>query len=247
MRQSNLYIVLYAAGLTVVCGLALSLAAIGLRDRQQENIELERKQNILGSVIQLNNKEEVARIYAERVRELVVNFDGEVVTDVQASKIKIAEQYKKAPSERLLPVYEILSATNKDEVEFYVFPVFGYGLWDNIWGFMAFGKDLNELKGVRFDHKAETPGLGARISSADIQNRYIGKRVFDERGSLVAVIMQKGEGIDYSSNPHQVDGMSGATITGKGLNNMLLDYLRSYQQFMEKKKGASSSLSFNVN
>jgi Na+-transporting NADH:ubiquinone oxidoreductase subunit C len=96
-------------------------------------------------------------------------------------------------------------------------------------------QDLNSIQGVKFQHKGETPGLGARIESEEIQSRYKGKSIFDN-GVLESVIMQKGEGMDYSNDAHKVDGMSGATLTGKGVNNMLLDYLNCYQNYLKKNQ-----------
>jgi Na+-transporting NADH:ubiquinone oxidoreductase subunit C len=113
-------------------------------------------------------------------------------------------------------------------------PVYGFGLWNNISGFVSLQADMNTIKGAKFDHVGETPGLGARIASEEIQNRYIGKKLF-EGDKLMSVVMQKGEGIKYDS-PYQVDGMSGATITGKGLNNMLTNYFGLYSKYLKAKK-----------
>jgi Na+-transporting NADH:ubiquinone oxidoreductase subunit C len=114
--------------------------------------------------------------------------------------------------------------------------VYGYGLWNDIWGFIALESDMNTIRGVKFDHKGETPGLGARIQSdAELQDRYKGKSIY-EGEKLVSVTMMKGEGNDYSNDKHKVDGMSGATLTAKGVNNMLSDYLSSYESYLKKKK-----------
>ena len=93
-------------------------------------------------------------------------------------------------------------------------------------------KDGETIKAVVFDHKGETPGLGARISSEEIQKRFSGKSIFDETKNLVSVSMQKGEGNDYSDKKNEVDGMSGATITGVGLNNMLKEYFSLYKKYI---------------
>ena len=126
--------------------------------------------------------------------------------------------------------------SDSSKTDYAVLPVYGYGLWNSIWGFVALKSDLNTVQGVKFQHAGETPGLGARIESdEEVQNRYKGKTIFDQ-DKLVSVTMMKGEGNDYSNNPHRVDGMSGATLTGKGVNNMLLDYLQAYENYMKKNK-----------
>lgn len=235
MRQSNLYILLYAAGLTIVCGGLLALASEGLKDRQQANIELERKSNILSTVLKLDKSVDVATVYNRRIRDYVVDYRGNVVEGVDAASVNIEAEYKKNPADRLLPVYEFLDENNPEVIQSVIVPVYGFGLWDKIWGYVALQSDLNTIQGVVFQHKGETPGLGARIASEEIQNRYRGKKIF-EGTELVSVEMMKGEGMDYSDDPHKVDGMSGATLTAKGVNNMLRDYLVSYKNYFDKLK-----------
>lgn len=235
MRQSRLYMILYAAGLTVVCGGLLALAAEGLKEKQQANIALEQKQNILSTVMELKEGDNIEAIYAKRVNAFVINYQGEVQEGLKPADVTVAVEYKKPPRERLLPVYEFKSESDPDKVESVVFPAYGYGLWNNIWGFVALGSDLNTVQGVSFQHAGETPGLGARIDTDEIEARYEGKEIYEE-GKLVSVTMMKGEGNDYSDDPHKVDGMSGATLTAKGVNSMLKDYLSCYTNFIKKNR-----------
>lgn len=236
MQQSNKYILIYAAILTIVCGGLLALAAEGLKEKQQFNIALEQKQNILRTVTTLEEGQDVNAIYKQRVREFVVNYEGKVLEDVKPQDVNLAVEYKKAPKERKLPVYEIAGESDPEKIEFVVLPVYGYGLWNDIWGFVALESDMNTISGVTFDHKGETPGLGARIQSDnEIPQRYKGKSIY-ENGQLVSVTMMKGEGNDYSNNKHRVDGMSGATLTAVGVNNMLRDYLSCYENYLKTKK-----------
>lgn len=242
MRQSNIYIIIYAAILTIVCGGLLAFASQTLKPRQDANIEMERKQNILATVMELKKGDNIEQIYAARVKEMVIDYAGNVKEGVAASKIDIAKEYKKKPEERLLPVYEFRNEADPNKVDNAVLPVYGFGLWNDIWGFVALKSDLNTIQGVKFQHKGETPGLGARIESEEVQSRFKGKSIFDAE-VLASIHMQKGEGIDYSSDPHKVDGMSGATLTGKGVNNMLMDYFTCYQNYLKKnRQNLSSSL-----
>ena len=234
MRQSNTYILLYSAAITVVCGGLLAFAAVSLKPMQDANIAMEQKKNILASVLTLKEGESVDSIYAKQVKAFVIDYEGNVVDGKKPEDIIVAVEYKKAPKDRLLPVYEFRNDSNK--VEYAVMPVYGYGLWNNIWGFIAVKSDFNTIQGVKFQHAGETPGLGARIESEEIQERFKGKTIFDN-GTLTAVAIQKGEGNDYSNNPHKVDGMSGATLTGKGVNNMLKDYLACYEKYLKKNSG----------
>lgn len=236
MRQSNLYIIIYAGILTIVCGGLLAFASEALKEKQQFNIDMEQKKNILSTVITLGEGEDINALYAKRVKAFVVDFQGNVKEGMEPKDVNLAAEYKKAPDSRLLPVYEFKSESDPNKTDYVVLPVFGYGLWNNIWGFIALQSDLNTIQGVKFQHAGETPGLGARIESdQEVQDRYKGKQIY-ENGKIVSVTMMKGEGMDYSKNPHQVDGMSGATLTGKGVNNMLKDYLGTYENYLKKNK-----------
>lgn len=238
MRQSNLYIVLYAAALTVVCGGLLALASEGLKEKQQANIELEQKKNILSTVMDLPKGANIEELYAKKVKSFVVGAQGKIIEGVQAKDVVVLAEYKKPADQRKLPVYEFRNESNPEKIDFVVLPVFGFGLWDNIWGFVALQADLNTIQGVSYQHKGETPGLGARIDSKEIQERYKGKSIYDNN-NLVSVVMMKGEGVDYSNDKHKVDGMSGATLTAKGVNNMLAQYLSLYENYLKSIKATN--------
>jgi Na+-transporting NADH:ubiquinone oxidoreductase subunit C len=233
VRQSNLYIVIYSAALTIVCGGLLALAAEGLKEKQQENIALEQKKNILATVMELKDGDNITDIYSKQVKAFVIDYSGNVKEGMKAEDVVVAAEYKKPSKERLLPVYEF--SNEAGQVESVVMPVYGYGLWNNIWGFVSLGSDFNTIKGVKFSHASETPGLGARIDSDEIQSRYKDKAIF-EGDQIASVTMMKGEGNDYSNDKHKVDGMSGATLTGKGVNNMLKDYFACYLNYLNKNK-----------
>ncbi len=220
--------------LTIVCGGVLAFASEGLKERQQANIALEQKKNILSAVIDLKEGEDIPALYAKKVKAFVVDYQGNVIAGLKPSDVEAGKEYKKPAEKRLLPVYEFKYESDSTKTEYIVVPVYGFGLWDNIWGFIALQSDFNTVQGVKFQHKGETPGLGARIESdEDVQNRYKGKTVY-ENGKLVSITMMKGEGNDWSGDKHKVDGMSGATLTGKGVNNMLKDYLVSYENYFKK-------------
>ena len=236
MRQSNQYIIIYAAILTVVCGGILAVASEGLKEKQQFNIDMEQKKNILSTVITLEEGVDVNDLYSKRVRAFVVDAEGNVKEGMQPKDVNLAAEYKKPTNQRILPVYEFKNEVDSTKADYVVLPVYGFGLWNNIWGFVALKSDLNTIQGIRFQHAGETPGLGARIETdEEVQNRYKEKTIYDGE-KLVSVTMMKGEGNDYSDNPHRVDGMSGATLTAKGVNNMLIDYFKAYENYMKKKK-----------
>lgn len=226
---------MYAAILTIVCGGLLAFASESLKEKQQENIALEQKENILSTVMVLKDEDNAAEIYAARVKAFVVDYNGNEVAGKKTTDVDVAAEYKKPTKERLLPVYEFRSETDSSKIEYVVLPIHGFGLWDRIWGYVALQSDFNTIQGAVFQHKGETPGLGARIASEEIQDRYKNKQVF-EGEQIASVEMMKGEGNDYASQAHKVDGMSGATLTAKGVNNMLKDYLACYENYIKKTK-----------
>lgn len=244
MQRSNTYIILYTLALTVFCGVVLSLTAMGLRPFQDANKEQERKMNIVGTVVKTEGMEkaDIVKTYDEIIEGFVVDFNGKVVEGMQPGAVLIPKEYKKPLKERVFPVYTAKSKSDPSKVEFYIFPLYGFGLWNNISGYVSVKSDLNTINGINFGHVGETPGLGARITDDPaITERYKGKTLFDDKGELQSVVMQKGEGNNYDDAPHKVDGMSGATLTGKGVNNMLMDYFTAYQNYIKSIKNTQTT------
>ncbi len=243
MRQSNTYIIVFSAILTMILGGLLSLAAIGLRPMQDKQVALDTQKKILGAVMSLQPTDDVPAIYNERIKSLVVDINGEEIKEVEgkpviAENVNIGQQFKLAPEQRLYPVYKFMSKENPDQVESYILPVYGNGLWDRIWGYVALKEDLETLQGAVFDHAAETPGLGARITDIEVQQRFQDKKIYDDVGELVGISMMKGETGDPSIyGDNEVDGLSGATMTAKGVNQMIYNYLTYYQAYLKKVSG----------
>jgi Na+-transporting NADH:ubiquinone oxidoreductase subunit C len=215
----------------------LAVAAEGLKPRQQANIILEEKKNILSTVMAVERDTDINAEYDRRVRSFVINSQGEVIEGANASEVVIAAEYRKPSQARNLPVYEVFDPQNPEKVDFVVIPMYGFGLWDNIWGFVSLKPDMSTINGVSFQHAGETPGLGSRIAEEPVQRRFIGKQIF-EGDRLNPVMMMKGEGNDYSNSPNKVDGLSGATLTAKGVNAMFVDYMTSYQNFLTSRRNA---------
>ena len=206
---------------------------------------MDQKKQILGAVISGDEiaamtPDEVNAYYGSHIASTVVDVNGKEIAGATAEGVDVAKNYKKPVEERQFPVYIFHEEGNVSSVKSYIFPLYGAGLWDAIWGYLALDTDMNTVGGITLAHAGETPGLGARITEPGVQARFTGKEIFNESGELVAIQMQKGEGKDYSSNPHQVDGMSGATITGNGVNNMLKNYLGYYQAYIESKKSSTA-------
>lgn len=229
-RNSNTYTFLYAAIMVIVVAAVLAAVSMALKPRQKTNVEIEKKQNILSAVNIESTAENAEAIYAEKIaEEYVVNTQGEKV-EGDAFAIDLKKEHAKPEDEMKLPVFEFQT----EEGTKYVFSLRGTGLWGPIWGFVSLNADMNTIYGANFDHQGETPGLGAEISTEVFEAQFVGKELWDGNGNLVGITVAKvGE---QAPQEHKVDGISGGTITSKGLQNMLIDDFKSYQAFLNKNK-----------
>ncbi len=245
-KFSNTYIFVFSLIMVTAVAVLLSFVATQLNPRQQMNVEIEKKQDILRSVGMAENLREVEdkntyinSQFGEFITETyVIDFRGNrVEADAFEVALHIEDEVARDPRERNYPVFVY---TAEDGHHNYVVPVRGKGLWGPIWGYVAFGSDLNTVSGAVFDHQGETPGLGAEINTDWFQKPFVGKTIFNEQGEFVSIQVVKG-GADPSSQ-HQVDGISGGTITSNGLEDMLKDCLVGYVNHFKSKSEELSSL-----
>ncbi|MBW6537244.1 MAG: NADH:ubiquinone reductase (Na(+)-transporting) subunit C [Mariniphaga sp.] len=230
-RNSNTYTFIYAAAMVILVAAILASAAMALRPRQDKNVEIEKMQNILASVNIESTFETAGNIYADKIRnQYVINSKGEIVEGEDAFEIDLKREKAKPVEKRLLPVYECQTESGLK----YIFPMRGAGLWGPVWGFISLNDDMNTIYGANFDHQGETPGLGAEISTNWFQEEFKGKQIFDQSGTLISITVTKPG--QEAQKEHSVDGISGGTITSKGLEQMLLEDFKSYEEFLMKKK-----------
>lgn len=228
-RNGNAYTFIYASVMVVLVAAILSVAAINLKPLQDKNIEIEKKQNILKSINIKADVAEAEEMFEETISEsYIVDTKGNKVNG-DAFLVNLKKERSKPDSERQLPVY--IADLDKDGKK-YIIPLYGSGLWGAVWGYIAFDDDINTIYGATFDHEKETPGLGAEISTDDFQLPFKGKTIFSESGLLTSIVVAKAG--EKAEPQHSVDAISGGTITSKGLQQMLLDDLTSYQEFFNK-------------
>ena len=171
--DSNSYTFGFATMMVVIVAALLSYAAIELKPFQDTNIELEKQQNILSSIGVDVQRDLAKEVYSKYIKqEIVLNYKGEEV-DGDAFEIELKKELKKANSDQVLPLF----ISNVDGFKQYIIPLRGKGLWGPIWGFIALEEDLNTVYGAVFDHKGETPGLGAEINQSFFQEPFIGKSI----------------------------------------------------------------------
>lgn len=218
--------------MVVIVAVLLSLAATLLQPRQAMNVEIDKKKSMLESIGVQSTTENTQELYDKYVTgSFVVNTKGEQVSDVDAFTVDLRAEQRKPVDEQYLPVF---NAVTDDGEKLIILPLQGKGLWGPIWGYVSLRSDMNTIFGATFDHKGETPGLGAEINTTPFESMFQGKQLF-EQDNFVSIGVQKGGAPE--DDPHNVDAISGGTITSKGLENMLFDGIGKYNEFFLKTKG----------
>jgi Na+-transporting NADH:ubiquinone oxidoreductase subunit C len=193
-------------------------------------------QNILSTFGIETDREKAETLYKKYIDvTLALDHTGKNDDSVDAFKIKLNSEIKKPVEQQRFPLYK----AQVDNTRYYIIPLRGSGLWDAIWGYIALKSDINTIQGAVFDHKAETAGLGAEITQQWFMDRFREEKVFDSNGQLVGIKVSKtnNDPIDSDKEDHEVDAISGATITGDGVTDMIKERLTHYLPYFEKEKG----------
>ena len=240
-RDSNSYTFLFAAIMVMVVASSLAFTATALKDKQNDNVRKEKMQNILSTIGIETSREDSEEFYNKYITEqLALTLEGSDDTSKNAFKIELATETKKPVDQQRFPMY----IAQLDDTKYYIIPLRGAGLWNAIWGYVALEKDLNTIKGVVFDHQGETAGLGAEITQTWFQDRFVGEKVFDTNGNLAGINVSKTnndpQGLDKLD--HEVDAISGATITGDGVTAMISERLAHYTPYINNIKTALNKL-----
>jgi len=240
--DKNSYTVIFAIAMVVVVGAILAGLASGLKPMVKANERYEKQQNILYamgvndnqgandvSFIPTDNVEEQFKKYIKK--QYVIQGD-KVTENPEAYLIDVKKEGAKAKDpdyERRLPLF----VGEKDGKELYVVPVRGKGLWDAIWGFVALDANM-VVQGVYFDHKAETPGLGAEIKQRYFMDDFTGEKFLDGE-AFVGITVAKGNNDPKNEikDDYEVDALAGATITGDGVSAMLKKDVKMYMSYFK--------------
>lgn len=232
--HSNRYTLIYATVLSVITAIVLAVAAEGLKPAQEANIALDKKSNILRAVrLAYTERAQIEDTYSKSIQEIVLDATGKPLSGITTKEIDLKEEMAKAPQQRRLPLYVF---TEKDGKKYYIVPLWGVGLWGPIWGYISLQEDFNTVYGSFFDHKSETPGLGAEIAELPFQTQFQGKKIMSDEGQFVSVnVVKKTDKVSYG-NEHRVDAISGGTITSRGTNDMIKNCTVPYLAYFEKIK-----------
>ncbi len=234
MDHSPRYIVLFAAAVCAVCAVVVATAAESLKERQERNraLDVQRKVLALAGIDEEQlSDDQVETRYAESIEPRIIELEsGEYVEGVDAAgwdqQAMMADQATSmvAPDNlarvRRLPIHSVVYHVRGDEggVEAVILPVQGQGLWGMLFGYFAVESDGQTIRGLTFYAHKETPGLGAEVDNPRWKGLWPGRKVYGEDGR-VAIRVKKGAAGSVEEDPYQVDGLSGATITSRGVTN----------------------------
>ncbi|MCB9040142.1 MAG: NADH:ubiquinone reductase (Na(+)-transporting) subunit C [Lewinellaceae bacterium] len=236
----------YVIGFIFILTASVAVALTGLREvtykKAVQNEDIFNKRAILSAVedylpdgkkVKDLSDAEVSQLF-EKMEQPVLNMQGETLEGVQAEDIDMAKERKKPEAERRLPLY----IYEHNGEKFYILSVRGNGLWDEIWGNIALKSDGNTIAGAAFDHKGETPGLGAEIKdNPSFPKQFEGKKIYED-GQFVSVKVRKG---GAKNKEHEVDAISGATVTSDGVTEMLYRGIEYYQPFLKEVRQSGNT------
>lgn len=237
MQHSTGYVLGFSAVVCVVCALFVAGSAVSLKDLQERNILVDRQKNVLAVAGLMKpgaelTPAEVQQRFDESIRPVVIDmatglpdgdvdpltFDMRAAAKDEATSRRAPENPSKVlriPDDGL--VYEVVK---DDRVEAIILPIEGMGLWSILYGYIALAPDLNTIRGITFYEQGETAGLGGEVENPRWKALWPGRKAFDDRGN-VKIQVKKGPAGPPSEDPYQVDGLSGATLTSRGVTNML--------------------------
>jgi len=249
-----------ALGVCLVCSVLVSTAAVELKPIQDENKQLDKIKNILIAGNLYEDGIDIKNTYEKNIEPVMINlesgdkveknkFDDKLnLEDFDIKTMAANDTYghsisakndvaniKRKPNDMV--IYIVKSG---EKVEKFILPVYGSGLWSTMYGFLAFDSNFETVRGITFYEQGETPGLGGEIENPKWQKIWDGKKVFDKDGNLKLEVI-KGK-VDEASKDakYQIDGLSGSTLTTRGVDNMVKYWLseNGYGPFIEKMKGS---------
>lgn len=247
-----------AVVLCLVCSIMVSTAAVSLKSRQVVNQKNDIRQNILAVTGQFEpdmdmdmeaafEKFEVRLVDLESGKYAETNLDVATYNQRKAAgspdlgvRLNNTQDIAGIGSRaKYAPVYILRDG---DDIQQLVIPIHGYGLWSTMYGFLSLGSDFNTVQGLRFYDHAETPGLGGEIENPRWLAKWEGKKIYDENGSVEFRVARGYVNKNSPQAEYKVDGLSGATLTSKGVSNMIAFWLGEngfgpYLQNMRSERG----------
>jgi len=253
MQRSASYSLIFATLVCFVCAVVVSLSAVSLKDLQDTNADLDKQKNVLiaaglATEDEVLTAEEVAERFAP-IESVVIDLEtGEELEDVDPSGFDQLQRSMDPTTSRSAPenparvqrlpnealVYKM---TDDQGLQLLILPVEGKGLWSTLYGFLALDRDLTTIRGITFYQHKETPGLGGEVDNPKWKGLWPGRKAFNENDEL-AIQVIRGQAGTAQDDPHRVDGLSGATMTSRGVSSLVRFWLgeHGFGTYVEKLK-----------
>ncbi len=251
-KDSNGFTFLFASIMVIVVGALLAFLFLSWKPYFDKNDADKKMMDVLAAINVESTRDNAADLFAKHMKETIaLKFDGTIDESVDGFKIDVKKEYKSGTSklvqslkgDRPALLAEIakledqrypLFRCEKDGKDYYVMPMVGTGLWGPIWGYVSVGGDFNTIFGASFDHKTETPGLGAEIKYDQFEEPFQGQQIYNMKGEYVSVSVEKGGA--EPGNKHEVDGITGGTITSNGVDEMLYRTIKIYTNYFKTQE-----------
>ena len=224
--------------ISFICSMLLSLASEGLKDKKNLNIELDKKKNILQSIgietVGLSSEMIISK-FNFNIKEQVININGMIVNDILHKDLEKNINRRSGDTEYYNEKNKYFPLFISETMNSIILPISGKGLWSSLFGYVAINaKNYSTVNGITFYAHGETPGLGAEISKDWFKSNFVGKDIYKD-GNLVSVRVTKA-GMANKSSSYEVDGISGATITSNGVEELLKRDLEKYEPYFNRNK-----------
>ncbi len=259
MQHSTAYIIGFSTVVCVICALFVATSEVSLRPLKERNIRIDRQKNILSvaGLMETGEKlsaEQIEDRFAQSIRPVLIDlatggentgldpasFDQRAAArDPSRSSVAPPNPSKvlRVPDQAL--IYEVVSNGKLDSI---IIPIEGYGLWSVLYGYLALAPDLRTIQGITYYDQKETAGLGGEVDNPNWKAKWIGRKAFDERGRI-KIAVAKGPAGPPDKDPYRVDGLSGATITSRGVTNMLQFWLgaEGFGPYLNRLRGQAGA------
>ncbi|MFC4739097.1 NADH:ubiquinone reductase (Na(+)-transporting) subunit C [Flavobacterium ponti] len=234
--DSNGYTIIFSIVMVIVVGALLAFFANFTKADRVKNDQVKAQIDILNAIGVEATRSNATEMFNQYIKEQKVIEAEKVSDDDKAYLIDVKKELDNAKNGKVqkLPLF----IAEKDGKKIYILPVRGNGLWDAIWGYIALNEDLKTVNGVYFDHKGETPGLGANITEKFFTDDFKGESLYNSAGDFKGIEISKSNGDPNNTDKtdNQVDAISGATITGNGVGAMINSGIRSYLPYFSTLK-----------
>ena len=234
MRNKYIFIL----SLTFVSSLLLSLFSEGLKERTIFNKQLDKKKNLLQTIginTSVMSNEQIIESFNENITEITLDINGNLLPDIDHNLFEINEDNITGELRYFINDNEYLPAFLSNSMNSFILPISGKGLWSSLYGYFAIdNKNYSTVKGITFYQHGETPGLGAEITKDWFKSSFIGKEIYSDNNIKSIVVSKAGQA--NSDDLHEVNGISGATITGRGVEVLLKRDLLRYENYFRDNR-----------